>query len=352
MAGQVAREWTGLQQFPVATQSALLSLLNKLRQQNVDTLTVLVLGKGGVGKSSTVNSLIGEKVTAANAFQSETMRPIMCSRSKSGFTLNIIDTPGLVEGGSVNDQAMDVIRKFLLDKTIDALLYVDRLDVYRVDNLDRQVIRAISRSFGPHIWRLAIVVLTHAQLPAPDGLTYAEFVEKRSSSLEAAIRLEAGFKKYEPQLPVVLVENTGRCTTNADGEKLLPDGTVWLPRLVEKIVDVVSGEVQSLHVDKKLIEGPNANQRGKIWIPLIIAAQFLFVLKPILNAIHKDIDNERRYRPAWEIRAEEHLRSSIAEDEQAGEQALSDAFKQEGGDLDFSEPLGDEDEDDDFEDED
>lgn len=90
--------------------------------------------------------------------------------------------------------------RFLLDKTIDVLLYVDRLDVYRVDNLDRQVIRAISRSFGPQIWRLAVVVLTHAQLPAPEGLTYAEFVEKRSTSLEAAIRLEAGFKKYEPQV--------------------------------------------------------------------------------------------------------------------------------------------------------
>lgn len=35
----------------------------------METLTVLVLGKGGVGKSSTVNSMVGEKVTAANAFQ-------------------------------------------------------------------------------------------------------------------------------------------------------------------------------------------------------------------------------------------------------------------------------------------
>lgn len=352
MAVQAAREWTGLQQFPVATQSALHALLNKLRQQNVETLTVLVLGKGGVGKSSTVNSMVGEKVTAANAFQSETMRPILCSRTKSGFTLNIIDTPGLVEGGCVNDQAMDVIKRFLLDKTIDVLLYVDRLDVYRVDNLDRQVIRAISRSFGPQIWRLAVVVLTHAQLPAPEGLTYAEFVEKRSTSLEAAIRLEAGFKKYEPQLPVVLVENTGRCTTNGDGEKLLPDGTVWLPHLVERIVDVVSGDGKSLHVDQRLIEGPNANQRGKFWIPLILAAQFFIILKPILRAIQKDIDNERRYRPAWEIRAEEHLRSSVAEDEQAGEQALSDAFKREGeDDLDFSDRLGEEDDDEEIEDE-
>ena len=42
---------------------------HKVFLQNVDTLTVLVLGKGGVGKSSTVNSLLGERVAAVSAFQ-------------------------------------------------------------------------------------------------------------------------------------------------------------------------------------------------------------------------------------------------------------------------------------------
>lgn len=44
-------------------------------------------------------------------FQSETPRPVMVSRSRAGFTLNIIDTPGLVEGGYVNDQSLDLIKK-------------------------------------------------------------------------------------------------------------------------------------------------------------------------------------------------------------------------------------------------
>lgn len=55
--------------------------------------------------------------------------------------------------------------------------------------------------------------------------------------------------------------------------QILPDGTVWLPNLVEKIVEVATGPTKSLLVDKKLIEGPNANQRGKIWIPLLVLFQ-------------------------------------------------------------------------------
>lgn len=35
----------------------------------MSTLTILVMGKGGVGKSSTVNSIVGERVVAVSAFQ-------------------------------------------------------------------------------------------------------------------------------------------------------------------------------------------------------------------------------------------------------------------------------------------
>lgn len=39
----------------------------------------------------------------------------MVSRSKGGFTLNIIDTPGLVEAGYVNYQALELIKGSVLE---------------------------------------------------------------------------------------------------------------------------------------------------------------------------------------------------------------------------------------------
>lgn len=304
------REWTGLQQFPVPTQNSLHALLGKLRQENVNTLTVLVLGKGGVGKSSTVNSLIGERVAVVSAFQSETMRTLMCSRVRAGFTLNIIDTPGLVEGLFVNDHALDTIRRSLLNKTIDVMIYVDRLDGYRVDNLDRQVIRAISRSFGPQIWKIGLLALTHAQLSPPDGISYSDFVARRSAALQEAIHKEAGFKKTDTQVPVALVENSGRCSTNDGGEKILPGGLVWLPKLVEQVVEIAVSSIQPVVIDQKLIEGPNANQRGKIFIPIVLMLQFLLVIKPIQGYIQQDVKKEKLKRPMWEIRSEEYRLAS------------------------------------------
>nr|CAB3496530.1 unnamed protein product [Digitaria exilis] len=244
MAAPIPREWTGLQQFPAATQTKLHELLGKLKEENVSTLTILVMGKGGVGKSSTVNSIVGERVANVSAFQSEGLRPTMCSRTRAGFTLNIIDTPGLIEGGYINEQAVEIIKRFLLGKTIDVLLYVDRLDAYRMDTLDEQDFR----------------------------------------------------------LPIALVENSGRCKTNEHGEKILPDGTPWVPNLMKEITVVISNGSMPIHVDQKLIDGPNPNNRWKMFIPLILAVEYFLVVKGIRRAIHADIANgkvddwEQRYR--------------------------------------------------------
>lgn len=301
MAGQIVREWSGIQQFPLATQTKLLEYLGTLKQENVDSLTILVMGKGGVGKSSTVNSVIGERVVAVSAFQSEASRPVMISRSRAGFTLNIVDTPGLVEGGYVNDRAIDMIKSFLLDKTIDVLLYVDRLDAYRVDTLDRQIIKAITDSFGKEIWNRAAIVLTHALLSPPDGLSYEDFFSKRSEALLKVVRLGGRIKKQDLafSMPVILVENSGRCNKNESGEKVLPNGISWIPKLVKTIIDVVSNGSNGILVDKKLIEGPNPNEQHKWWIPLIAAAQYLLVQK-IRGLIKDDIAKESK--PAWELR--------------------------------------------------
>ncbi|XP_061355993.1 translocase of chloroplast 34 [Gastrolobium bilobum] len=303
MASQVIREWSGINTFAPATQNKLLELLGQLKQQNVNSLTILVMGKGGVGKSSTLNSIIGERVVSISPFQSEGPRPVMVSRSRAGFTLNIIDTPGLIEGGYINDMALSLIKRFLLNKTIDVLLYVDRLDAYRVDNLDRLVAKAITDSFGKGIWNKAIIALTHAQFSPPDGLPYDEFFSKRSEALLKAVKSGARIKKEAFQastIPVVLIENSGRCNKNDSEEKVLPNGTAWIPHLVQTITEIALNKSESIHVDKNLIEGPNPNQRGKLWIPLIFAIQYLFIMKPIEGLIKKDIANESR--PSWEKR--------------------------------------------------
>lgn len=46
----------------------------------------------------------------------------MCSRTRAGFTLNIIDTPGIVEGGYINEQALDIIKRYNILNRVSHLL--------------------------------------------------------------------------------------------------------------------------------------------------------------------------------------------------------------------------------------
>lgn len=54
----------------------------------------------------------------------------------------------------------------------------------------------------------------------------------------------------------------------------------WIPNLVKTITEVVLNGSKALVVDKKLVEGPNPNEKGKILIPFIFAFQVSF--KPFL----------------------------------------------------------------------
>lgn len=95
-------------------------------------------------------------------------------------------------------------------------------------------------------------------------------------------------------IPVVLVENSGRCNKNDNDEKILPDGTVMLPNLVKKISDATLNGSKAILDDKKLIEVPNPNERGKFFIPLILAFEYFVVVKRIQGCIKSDIAKESR----------------------------------------------------------
>nr|KYP76839.1 hypothetical protein KK1_021100 [Cajanus cajan] len=207
------------------------------------SVNILVLGKAGVGKSATINSIFGETKTSINACGPATTAVKEIVGVVDGVKIRIFDTPGLKSSAfeqSFNAKVLSVVKKLTKKTPPDIVLYVDRLDLQTRDMNDLPMLRSITSALGSSIWRNVIVTLTHAASAPPDGpsgapLSYDVFVAQRSHIVQQAIGQAVGdIRLMNPSLmnPVSLVENHPSCRKNRDGQKVLPNGQSWRPLLL------------------------------------------------------------------------------------------------------------------------
>ncbi|ESW03681.1 hypothetical protein PHAVU_011G033400 [Phaseolus vulgaris] len=219
--------------------SAMAEQLEAAGQEPLDfSCTIMVLGKTGVGKSATINSIFDEVKFNTSAFNMGTKKVQDVVGTVQGIKVRVIDTPGLLPSWSdqrSNEKILLSVKNFIKKTPPDIVLYLDRLDMQSRDFSDMPLLRTITEIFGPSIWFNAIVVLTHAASAPPEGpngtaSSYDMFVTQRSHVVQQAIRQAAGDMRL--MNPVSLVENHSACRINRAGQRVLPNGQVWKPHLL------------------------------------------------------------------------------------------------------------------------
>lgn len=187
-------------------------------------ITILLAGRTGVGKSSTINSLLGAQVAPVGKYRPTTMSVASYLHEHGGLPYQIVDTPGLCddlpEVGN-DDRYLAAIRE--ASAQADCLLFVTELDAARVSSDERRGIHMLTEALGASVWENALLVFTRA-----DKVEAQEFevdLNERTALLRQTIAAYAPL--HAAYIPGVAVSNT---------TEKLPNGKPWLGELFTKVL--------------------------------------------------------------------------------------------------------------------
>lgn len=194
----------------------------------------LLAGRTGVGKSSTINSLLGKDVAPVGDYAPTTAEVTSYPVQMGPVGFNVVDTPGLCDGKLKRGDREEMKYLEMMSKaapTIHSLWFVSTLHEPRLRDDEARAVEMITRGFGPNVWKHAVIVFTCSDLVRPAS-RYPEALKVRGDLLREEIGKHAD-ATLANDIPAVAVDNF--CTVT-------PDGRMWKGNLYATVFRRVAAD--------------------------------------------------------------------------------------------------------------
>lgn len=212
----------------IRSSTATDEFIKKIKSE--DEFTFLLVGTTGVGKSSTINNLLGEQIAKVGDFEPTTMEVKHYRLPIDGYDFHVVDTPGLCDDLPEvgNDQKyIDLMINGV--KHVDALLYVSNLGDTRVRSDEKRGIKLITESFGQEIWKNSIIVFTFSNIVPSNK--FSDALKIRTKLIKKAIEESGVVIEVSQRIPSVAIDNLSLHN---------PDGKEWLGELYTCVAEKVT----------------------------------------------------------------------------------------------------------------
>ena len=234
------------------------------------SVNIFITGKTGTGKTTLVNSLVGNIVTK----EGTTLDPGTTNVCKYRYKLdeivvNVWDTPGLQDGtGREAGYVRNIIHRW---KKIDLFVYCVRMSETRFvsGNPDIISMRLLNEALGSSIWKNALLVLTFAndvvdlgEVNGSKGEALVEYFEKRIEDWRERLHLAL---QEQIGVPEEIVDCIDVVPAGYHSSlQLLPNGECWMSRLWLKALATCSVRAQPAFIKINEYRLKNADKVDQI----------------------------------------------------------------------------------------
>ncbi|XP_037390419.1 GTPase IMAP family member 1-like [Pygocentrus nattereri] len=139
-------------------------------------LNIVLLGRSGDGKSSTKNTILGEKSAQVWSSATSLVNQVK-AQNLQGKTLRIVETPGLFDTSRTKEEFQQEVEKCITHCVPGLHAFIIILKVGRYTAQEARILDEIKELFGEDVLKYAVVLFTNGD-QLEDGQTIEEFVQQ------------------------------------------------------------------------------------------------------------------------------------------------------------------------------